>query len=117
MLRSPTFTPCYRDNTPVVGLGMWSLEAEYFDNDVMSGVVPTLYSDDPEASERAILADQARAKKDLESLNRVFFVPETVTLDSAIKITKKPRLGDADYSFKTRNLERLQELSQIGKTD
>ena len=93
---------------------MWSMESEYLDDDVLSGVLPTLYSDEPETSEQALLADQIRAKKDLESLNRVFFVPETVTLDMALKVVKKPRIGDADFSFKARNLERLQEAALLG---
>ena len=101
----------YRDNTPIVNLGVWPLDADYFDEDVLSGVLPTLYSDDPDKSEAAILADTDRARKDLECLNRNFLIPETVLLEEAIKVVKRPRAGDADFPFKSRNLERLYDDS------
>ena len=101
----------FRDNTPVVDLGSHPLKADYFDDDVLSGVLPTLYSDDPAISEAAILADPVRTRKDIESLNRSFFIPETISLVEAIKVVKRPRAGEADFPFKMRNLERLFDTS------
>lgn len=92
---------------PVVLLAMWDLEAEMLDSDFLSGVVPVLFSESPSASEAALRADQARAIKDIEALNRVYFIPEVIDLDEALKVVRKPRLGDCDYAFKSQNLERL----------
>ena len=102
-----------RDNTPIVSLGIWPLEADYLDDDILSGVIPTLYSDEPSASEAAILADPVRAKKDIEGLNRNFFIPETISLEEALKVVKRPRAGEADFPFKMRNLERLLDTSAL----
>ena len=96
-----------RDNVPVVLLAMWDLEAKMLDSDFLSGVVPVLFSKSPSASEAALRADQARAIKDIEALNRIYFIPEVIDLDEALRVVRKPRLGDCDYAFKSRNLERL----------
>jgi hypothetical protein len=47
--------------------------------------------------------------RDLSRLNRVFFSPETVSIEAAIAVVRKPRAGEADFIFKNRNLERLLE--------
>ena len=86
---------------------MWPLEAEYMDDNFMSGLLPTLYSEDPPVSEAALLADPIRARKDLESLNRVSFMPENISLDEALRVVKKPRSAEAEFTFKIQNLERL----------
>jgi len=96
-----------RDNMPVILLASWDIEADMQDSDILSGVVPVLFSECPPASEAALRADQTTALKDIEALNRVYFIPELVDLDEAMKIVKKPRLGECDYVFKARNLERL----------
>ncbi len=77
----------------------------------MSGVIPALFAEDPKAAELAILADEYTAMKDLDRINRSFFIPETIALEAAfnVVIVKKPRLGDAEYLFKTENLDRLFE--------
>ncbi len=98
-----------RDNTPTVVLGEWELHADYFEDDFLSGVSPVLFANDPQASEAAIKANPEIAKKDLDRLNRCFFVPESVELEAALKIVKKARLGDVDYIFKRKNLDRLFE--------
>jgi hypothetical protein len=92
-----------------VVLGEWELHADYFEDDFLSGVSPVLFANDPQASEAAIKANPEIAKKDLDRLNRCFFVPESVELDAALKIVKKARLGDVDYVFKRKNLDRLFE--------
>jgi hypothetical protein len=98
-----------RDNVPCVLLSQWDLEAEYFDKDFMSGVMPVLFAEDPKAAELAILADEYTAVKDLDRVNRSFFIPESIDLEAAIQVVRKPRLGEADYLFKMENLDRLFE--------
>jgi hypothetical protein len=98
----------FRDNIPTVTLGSWPLEADYIEDDILSGVKPILFADDPKVSEAAILADPATALKDLDRLNRSFFIPETIELEAAYAVVRKPRLGEAEFYFKTKNLERLQ---------
>jgi hypothetical protein len=90
-------------------LSQWELEADYFAQDFMSGIIPVLFAEDPKAAELAILADEYTAMKDLDRINRSFFIPETIDLEAAFKVVKKPRLGDAEYLFKTENLDRLFE--------
>jgi hypothetical protein len=104
-----------RDNTPTVVLGEWELQAEYFEDDFLSGVSPVLFANDPQASEAAIRANPEIAKKDLVRLNCCFSVPESVELDAALKIMKKARLGDVDYVFKRKNLDCLFEPVSFNK--
>lgn len=103
----------FRDNVPTITLGQWELEAEYFEDEFLSGIVPVLFADVPEVAVAAALADKPSLKKDLERLNRVFFIPESVGLGVAGQIVRKPRLGDAEYAFKTRNLDRLFEVPDL----
>jgi hypothetical protein len=44
--------------------------------------------------------------KDLDKLNRIFFIPESVELSAALKIVKRARLGDIDFVFRRKNLDR-----------
>jgi hypothetical protein len=92
-----------------VVLAEWELKADYFEDDFLSGVSPVLFANDPKAAEEAIRANQETAKKDLDRLNRCFFVPECIELEAALKLVKKARLGDVDYVFKRQNLDRLFE--------
>ncbi len=39
----------------------------------------------------------ATARKDLDKINRAFFVPESLDIEEAAKVAKKPRLGDAEF--------------------
>jgi hypothetical protein len=107
LLKNSQFLP--RDNTPSVVLAEWELKADYFEEDFLYGISPVLFATDPKASEDGIRANTETAKKDLDRLNRIFFVPESVELNAALKIVKKARLGDVDYVFKRKNLDRLFE--------
>jgi len=97
----------YRDNVPSVLLGEWEVEADYLDDDFSSGLLPVLFAEDPDASNSGLLSDPDNTRKDLERLNRVFFIPETVSLEEAFRIVNKPRLGDVDYYFRSLNLDRV----------
>jgi hypothetical protein len=44
--------------------------------------------------------------KDLDKLNRIFFIPESVELTAALKIVKRSRLGDVDFVFKRKKIDR-----------
>ncbi len=93
----------FRDNIPAIILAEWELSTEYFDEDFMSGVMHVLFARDPRAG---IKANPETAMKDLDKLNRIFFIPESVELSAALKIVKRARLGDVDFVFKRKNLDR-----------
>jgi hypothetical protein len=69
--------------------------------------MPVLFADDVRAAEAAILEAPLTAKRDLERLAKVYFVPETLDLNQAEAIVRKPRLGEVIYWFKNLNRERL----------
>jgi hypothetical protein len=73
--------------------------------------MPVLFASDPKAAEEGILDNIATARKDLDKINRAFFVPESLDIEEAAKVAKKPRFGDAEFLFKDWNLERLFETS------
>jgi hypothetical protein len=52
-----------RDNIPTITLGEWPLEAEYIEDDVLSGIKPILFADDPKVSEAAILQTRRRRSR------------------------------------------------------
>jgi hypothetical protein len=97
----------FRDNIPVISLASWDLEADMFDGEFLSGVVPVLFSDCPPASEAAIRANQLQARKDVEAINKLYFQPETVELEEALRVVRKPRIGEGEFVFRTQNLDRL----------
>jgi hypothetical protein len=107
-----------RDNIPAILLAEWDLSTEYFDEDFLSGIMPVLFARDPRAAEAGIKANPETAMKDLDKLNRIFFIPESVELDGALKIVKRARLGDVDFVFKRKNLDRVFEPEPFiqGKT-
>jgi hypothetical protein len=96
-----------RDNIPAVVLNQWETTADYLDDDLLDGVMPVLFADDVRAAEAAILEAPLTAKRDLERLAKVYFVPETLDLNQAEAIVRKPRLGEVIFWFKNLNLERL----------
>jgi hypothetical protein len=55
--------------------------------------------------------------KDLDKLNRIFFIPESVELDGALKIVKRARLGDVDFVFKRKNLGEFSNQSLSSKVE
>ena len=57
-----------------------------FDGEAAAGPVPTLFSEDPEASIRAIKANLPKAHHDIQKL-----AGETVRLSDCQAILKKPR--------------------------
>ena len=76
---------------PAILLDTRSLAANMFEGNMLAGLVPTLFADDPTAAERAITSDAARAHWDINKINKVFMVPENISLKDAVNLLKKPR--------------------------
>jgi hypothetical protein len=95
----------FRDNVPVVVLCHWCLEADYLEEEYLSGLLPVLFANDAKSAERGIRENPTNTMRDLDRLARVFFSPETVGAEAAV--VKKSRAGEADFIFKNKNLDRL----------
>jgi hypothetical protein len=72
---------------PVIDLARWPLEAALFDGDAAAGPIPTIFSEDPEATRSALEAGAAKAHHDLQRVAKA----KTVSLEDAINIVRKPR--------------------------
>ena len=85
------YTFDFSDNVPAILLDSRSLAANLFEGDVLAGLVPTLFADDPNAAEPAITSDAAKAHWDINKINKVFMVLENISLKEAVSLLKKPR--------------------------
>ena len=63
---------------PAILLDAKSLSANLFEGDVMAGLIPTLFADDPAAAEQAMLSDVSKLHWD-------------IGLKDATSLLKKPR--------------------------
>jgi hypothetical protein len=90
-----------RDNIPAIVLNQWETTADYLDDDLLDGVMPVLFADDVRAAEAAILEAPLTAKRDLERLAKIYFVPETLDLNQAEAIVRKPRLREVISGSRT----------------
>ena len=81
----------YSDNLPTVLIKSWPLEAGLFDGDLLAGPIPSLYSDDPEASLAGITSHPLKSHWDLQKILKTFFMAEAVTVANAVAMLKKPR--------------------------
>ena len=106
-------------------LQTWDLNANLYDGATTAGPVPTLFSDDQQATIDALVADPAQAHKDVVKINRynnsntitrnqtipyttlsyslncffsIFVMPEVIKAASCGSIIKKPRLDNL-YSW------------------
>ena len=68
-----------------------SLAANLFEGELMAGLVPTLFADNPTVAEQAITSDIAKAHWDINKINKVFMVPENICLKDAVSLLKKLR--------------------------
>ena len=75
--------------------------------------MPVLFANDTKKAAAGIMGNLATARKDLDRINRVFFVPEHVDLEAARMVVRKPRLGDVHHAFKAKNLDRLLSRSVL----
>jgi hypothetical protein len=76
---------------------------------------PELFARDSRAAEAGIKANPETAMKDLDKLNRIFFIPESVELDGALKIVKRARLVMSTSSSKGRISTEFSSLSHSSK--
>jgi len=72
-------------------VGSWDLNALLFDGDQAAGMVPTLFTEDEDATLKAIAADPLKIHWDVQKINRLFFIPEGLSLKDACTLLKKPR--------------------------
>ena len=96
----------FRDNVPTIVLNQWEITADYLEDDLLDGVMPVLFADDVKAAEAAISEAPLTAKRDLERLAKMYFVPETLDLTQAEAVVRKPCLGEVIFWYKNLNLER-----------
>ena len=81
----------YSDNLPTVLIKSWLLEVDLFDGDLLAGPIPSLYSDDPDASLAGITSDPLKSHWDLQKISKTFFMAEAVTVANVVAMLKKPR--------------------------
>ncbi len=86
----------------------WDVTAMLLDGSELSGMMPTLFAENPAAAEVAFHADPGNGRRDVDRLNRSLFQAEVVDGEEAIQICRKPRAGEAVYVFKQANIEALQ---------
>ena len=91
---------CFSDNLPMYIAKSWPLEATMFDGELIAGPMPTLFCEDGEAAEEAILADPLKCHWDLQKIMKAFFMPESISMEQAVDLIKKPREGAAIFCFK-----------------
>lgn len=76
---------------PTIHINTWPLSATLFDGEVAGGVVPVLFATDEAAALDSISSDLAKAHWDVNKLNKVFFISESINLKEALALIKKPR--------------------------
>ena len=76
---------------PTIHINTWPLSATLFDGEVAGGVVPVLFATDEAAALDSITSDLAKAHWDVNKLNKVFFISESINLKEALALIKKPR--------------------------
>jgi hypothetical protein len=76
---------------PTVELATWEVEAKLFDGGVAAGPVPTIFSEDIEATREALKGNPQKAHQDLQRAMKSFFMPEIVGLEEALQLIKRPR--------------------------
>jgi len=76
---------------PVIKIKGWPLNCSLFDGEIAAGLVPTLFAADPTAAETALKADPTKAHYDINKLNKVLLMPETILTREALALLKKNR--------------------------
>jgi hypothetical protein len=80
-----------RDRVPTVLLEEWPLSCRLFDGEAVSGPVPTLFSDRPDAARQALESDPERACQDLAKIFRKFAIHEYIPAGLGWATVLKPR--------------------------
>ncbi len=81
----------FRDRVPTVLLEEWPLSCRLFDGEMVSGPVPTLFSDRPDAARLALEGDPERACQDLAKIFRKFAIHEYIPAGLGWETVLKPR--------------------------
>jgi hypothetical protein len=76
---------------PVINLAQWPLEAALFDGDAAAGPIPTIFTEDPEATRSALETGAAKAHHDLQRVAKALFMPEMINFKESLSIVRKPR--------------------------
>jgi hypothetical protein len=76
---------------PVIDLAQWPMEAALFDGGTAADPIPTIFSEDPEATRSALETGAAKAHHDLQRVAKALFMPEMISLEDGINIVRKPR--------------------------
>jgi hypothetical protein len=71
----------------------WDVTAMLLDGSELSGMMPTLFAENPAVAEVAFHADPGNGRRDVDRLNRSLFQAEVVDGEEAIQICRKPRAG------------------------
>ena len=79
------------DNIPTYKIKSWPADSTFFDGDPMAGPFPSLFSTDSIASLAGIIKDPKKCHWDLMKISHLILMPESVDIEEAIQITKKPR--------------------------
>ena len=79
-------------------------------------MMPVLFADDPDAAEAAFALNPNQLKKDIEKMQKAFFLPETLSKEEALGVIRKPRMGAASFDWKDANLERIFEAPPATRT-
>ncbi len=85
------FPYLFRDRVPTVLLEEWPLSCRLFDGEAVSGPVPTLFSDRPDAARLALESDPERACQDLAKIFRKFAIHEYIPAGLGWATVLKPR--------------------------
>jgi hypothetical protein len=82
---------CCRDRVPTILLEEWPLSCRLFDGEMVSGPVPTLFSDRPDAARLALESEPERACLDLAKIYRKFAIHEYIPASLGWATVLKPR--------------------------
>ena len=81
-----------RDNIPTVRLQDVPLAADLFEDDVIHGVKPILFAEDPAAATEAMLANLELAQRDVVKLQKILFAPESISPAAAVQVPRNSKL-------------------------
>jgi hypothetical protein len=90
----------FSDILPTIHLQKWPLEATLFDGLFLLGPVPTLFAEDPQATEASLKSNPEKVHYDLSRIARLLHSGETLNLTEACAFVKKPRAGTAHFPYK-----------------
>jgi hypothetical protein len=76
------------------------MNANMYDGVSTAGPVPTIFSDDQQATIDAMVSDPAQAHKDVTKINSIFVMPEVLKPAACGSLIKKPREGTGIAKFK-----------------